>query len=114
MVPKNFTAEVPICCPDDVVCVDNGSCSYNEEYLVDNWAEFPENVTGCENKCYCELSKIVCQNVCQSISENSSADLACGDNRPTIVKIKDHTCCIQWACPSNETGILDQLRCLEV
>lgn len=43
--PKGFDPIPPKCCPDEVKCIDNGSCTYMGE-VFPNWADIPSKISG--------------------------------------------------------------------
>lgn len=103
-VPPNFEPSPPQCCPDEVRCKNNGSCVY-EGVPYDNWAQIPTNVTGCEKRCYCELGKIQCQNVCPPITALPGPDLPCPPHMATLGHAPDDDCCMYWVCKGpQQTG----------
>lgn len=48
-IPPNFEPSPPDCCPEQVRCKNNGSCSH-EGKMYKNWEQLPINVTGCEKR----------------------------------------------------------------
>lgn len=96
-VPSNFTPIAPNCCPESLTCKNNGSCEY-EGSTYQNWQQLPENVTGCEKRCYCEMGKIECQNVCPPVTALPPSNLPCPPHQATLGHSQDDECCLFWMC----------------
>lgn len=96
-MPSNFTAKAPNCCPEKVVCKNNGSCEY-EGQMFANWQQIPENITGCEKRCYCEMGKIECQNVCPPVPGLPPPNLNCPNNQIGLGHQPGDDCCKFWVC----------------
>lgn len=75
-VPPDFKPSTPNCCPESITCKNNGSCTY-EGRTFKNWEQLPANVTGCENRCYCEMGKVECQNTCPPVTALPPPNLPC-------------------------------------
>ncbi|XP_018322459.1 putative epidermal cell surface receptor isoform X1 [Agrilus planipennis] len=102
-VPEDFVPSPPNCCPKEVRCKNNGSCSYAGE-IYTNWQEIPSNVTGCEKKCYCEMGKIECQNICPPVTAFPPANIGCPQHEATLSHLAGDDCCMYWICNSTTTN----------
>nr|XP_033324101.1 putative epidermal cell surface receptor isoform X2 [Megalopta genalis] len=96
-VPPNFVAKPPNCCPQEVRCINNGSCSY-EDKMYDNWSELPSNVTGCEKRCYCEMGNVSCQAACPPVAALPPATLPCPPYQAILTQLPGEDCCKEWTC----------------
>ncbi|KAK0163695.1 hypothetical protein PV328_002401 [Microctonus aethiopoides] len=104
-VPPNFVPKAPNCCPQEVRCRNNGSCSYGNK-TYDNWSDIPSNVTGCEKRCYCEMGKVSCQAVCPPVPVLPPSTLKCLANEAILAKLPNDDCCSHWICDHGESSIL--------
>lgn len=95
--PPNFVPTPPQCCPKAIKCISTGSCMY-ENVLYENWQQIPTNVTGCEKRCYCEMGKIECQNVCQPVTALPPPTLHCPPHLAVLDHLPDDDCCMYWVC----------------
>ncbi|XP_018314632.1 putative epidermal cell surface receptor isoform X1 [Mycetomoellerius zeteki] len=96
-VPANFVPEAPQCCPQEVHCRNNGSCTY-EGVTYENWTVLPSNVTGCERRCYCEMGNVSCQAACKFVPALPPAYLPCPSHQATLTHVPTNPCCTQWTC----------------
>ncbi|XP_018372866.1 PREDICTED: putative epidermal cell surface receptor isoform X1 [Trachymyrmex cornetzi] len=96
-VPANFVPKAPQCCPQEVHCRNNGSCTY-EGVTYDNWTVLPSNVTGCERRCYCEMGNVSCQAACKFVPALPPAYLPCPSHQATLTHVPTNPCCTQWTC----------------
>ncbi|XP_076283603.1 stranded at second isoform X1 [Lasioglossum baleicum] len=96
-VPPDFVARPPRCCPEEMRCKNNGSCTYEGE-TYDNWSEVPSNVTGCEKRCYCEMGKVTCQAACPPVTASPPANLPCPPYQAILAQIPGDECCKEWTC----------------
>ncbi|KAJ8673538.1 hypothetical protein QAD02_004800 [Eretmocerus hayati] len=101
-VPPNHVPKAPNCCPQEVRCRSNGSCSY-EGVVYDNWSEIPSNVTGCEKNCFCEFGKVSCSPACPPVSETPPAHLNCRGQEPILAHLPGDECCTHWICDVSST-----------
>lgn len=99
--PANFTAIPPNCCPEKLVCKSNGSCEL-EGNVYQNWQQIPENITGCEKRCFCEMGHIECQNVCPPVTALPPANLACPTHLATLERLNEDDCCLYWMCKEDQ------------
>lgn len=100
-VPSNFTPIAPNCCPEKLTCTNNGSCDHKGE-TYQNWQQLPENITGCEKRCYCEMGKIECQNVCPPVPALPPPNLPCPAHHASLGHSHEDECCLYWMCNEEE------------
>ncbi|CAG4931432.1 unnamed protein product [Parnassius apollo] len=94
-------AQPPNCCPRSARCLSDGTCHY-KGLAVPNWSEVPIELTGCEQRCFCENGELDCQDVCSPLPALPPQSLRCPPNhRPAAVNISDEDCCKQWGCLPN-------------
>nr|CAI5842724.1 unnamed protein product [Callosobruchus analis] len=101
-IPKNFVAKPPICCPESIKCKNNGSCEYKGQNFK-NWEELPTNVTGCEKRCYCEMGKVECHDICPPVTALPPANLNCPPHLATISHTPEDDCCKKWTCNTDNS-----------
>ncbi|CAH1393102.1 unnamed protein product [Nezara viridula] len=105
--PVDFKPTPPRCCPDSVVCVNNGSCVYKGE-TFENWSDIPTKLSGCEMKCYCQAGNVNCMPRCPPIPATPPQDMHCASNAvPIVAHPPDDNCCLHWMCPSSN-GVSQQ------
>lgn len=97
VMPTDFVAEPPRCCPEKVRCKNNGSCVHNG-VTYRNWDKLPVNATGCEKTCHCELGNIDCQPTCPPVAAGPPPTLPCPAQRASLRHLPDDDCCLTWAC----------------
>lgn len=104
-VPADFVPTPPRCCSQEVRCRNNGSCLYRGN-TYDNWSEIPTNVTGCEERCYCELGNVSCQPTrhCPPVLALPPADMRCPSGHPALRHLPGDECCMHWACVDSSTA----------
>ncbi|CAH0678678.1 unnamed protein product, partial [Chilo suppressalis] len=91
-------AHPPACCPRAARCLSNGTCHYKGT-PVPNWSEVPIELTGCEQRCFCENGELECQDTCTPLPPVPPQTLRCPPmHRPAPVNISDDDCCKQWGC----------------
>lgn len=99
--PADFKPEPPRCCPDSVVCVNNGSCLYKGE-MFENWADIPTKLSGCDMKCYCQAGNVTCSPRCPPVPAAPPQHIHCPLNAvPIVSHPPDDNCCLNWMCPSS-------------
>ncbi|XP_017776486.1 PREDICTED: putative epidermal cell surface receptor isoform X1 [Nicrophorus vespilloides] len=96
-VPTNFTPIAPKCCPEKLRCKNNGSCIY-QGVTYPNWQQIPENVTGCQKRCYCEMNNVECQNICPPVTAHPPSNLDCLPQHATLGHMPGEDCCVYWTC----------------
>nr|CAD7567674.1 unnamed protein product [Timema californicum] len=101
MQPPGFVPSPPHCCPDQVVCKDNGSCIFSGERF-NNWAEIPIKLSGCEQRCYCEFGNVTCQPACPPVPANPPPDLQCPPQLAILSHLPEEDCCLYWMCPQSK------------
>ena len=57
------------------------------------------NLTGCDQRCYCENGEVLCQPACYDIPESPPGYLACRPEVAVKVAQEDRPCCLAWGCP---------------
>lgn len=57
------------------------------------------NLTGCEDRCYCENGSVLCQPACYPISDSPPGYLTCRPEVAIKVPLEDRPCCLNWGCP---------------
>ncbi|KAK9687410.1 hypothetical protein QE152_g36293 [Popillia japonica] len=102
-VPANFTPVPPKCCPDKLECKSHGECEY-EGRTYQNWQQIPINVTGCEKRCYCEMGKVECQEVCAPVVATPPNTLPCLPHQAVLAHAPDEDCCLSWICQNGAQG----------
>ncbi|XP_063232172.1 putative epidermal cell surface receptor [Bacillus rossius redtenbacheri] len=107
--PAGFTPSPPHCCPDHVVCRDNGSCEFGGQRF-DNWQELPGKLTGCERRCYCELGNVTCQPTCPPVAPSPPPELACPPGLASLGHLPGDDCCLYWLCPQTHPPVLPDGR----
>ncbi|CAH0756156.1 unnamed protein product [Diatraea saccharalis] len=91
-------AQPPNCCPRTARCLSNGTCHY-KGVPVPNWSEVPIELTGCEQRCFCENGELECQETCTPLPPVPPQTMRCPPmHRPAPVNISDDDCCKQWGC----------------
>ncbi|XP_054261648.1 putative epidermal cell surface receptor isoform X2 [Macrosteles quadrilineatus] len=96
--PADFVPVPPKCCPDTVKCKDNGSCIYMGETFP-NWADIPSKLSGCEQRCYCEMGNITCHAACPPVPATPPPTLPCDSKEAILSHQPDDECCLFWMCP---------------
>ncbi|XP_014226449.1 putative epidermal cell surface receptor [Trichogramma pretiosum] len=99
-VPPNHVPKAPNCCPQEVLCRNNGSCTY-EGKTYDNWSRLPTNVTGCEKECFCEFGNVTCNPACPPVPQLPPMSLNCKSHEAILTHLPGDDCCLHWACPQN-------------
>ncbi|XP_039282715.1 putative epidermal cell surface receptor isoform X5 [Nilaparvata lugens] len=105
--PSNFVPNPPNCCPETVRCKDNGSCIYAGESFP-NWADIPTKLTGCEQRCFCEMGNVTCHAACPPVPANPPADLPCMPEQAILTHPPGEDCCLYWLCPQHPHGFNPQ------
>ncbi|XP_012545022.2 putative epidermal cell surface receptor [Bombyx mori] len=91
----------PNCCPRSARCLSDGTCHY-KGVAVPNWSEVPLDLTGCEQRCFCENGELDCQEVCSPLPAVPPQNFRCPPlHRPAPVNISDEDCCKEWGCVPN-------------
>ncbi|XP_063921536.1 putative epidermal cell surface receptor isoform X3 [Zophobas morio] len=96
-VPPDFQPSPPNCCPEKLTCKSNGSCIY-EGHSFQNWQQLPENITGCDKRCYCEMGNVECQNTCPPVTALPPPNLPCPVHQAIIDHLPEDDCCMYWVC----------------
>ena len=60
----DFIAQPPMCCPPVPKCKFDGACTY-KGIKFQNTDNIPANMSGCEQRCYCEDGEVKCQDACR-------------------------------------------------
>ncbi|XP_075222486.1 stranded at second transmembrane protein isoform X2 [Lycorma delicatula] len=101
--PDNFVPTPPNCCPETVKCKDNGSCIYDGETFA-NWAHIPPKLSGCEQRCFCEMGNVTCHATCPPVPAHPPGDLPCLPNEAILAHPPTSECCLYWMCPHHANG----------
>ena len=64
-----------------------------------NFDTLPMNLTGCDQRCYCENGEVLCQPACYDIPDSPPGYLACRPEVAVKVAQEDRPCCLAWGCP---------------
>nr|XP_037876204.1 putative epidermal cell surface receptor isoform X1 [Bombyx mori] len=95
----------PNCCPRSARCLSDGTCHY-KGVAVPNWSEVPLDLTGCEQRCFCENGELDCQEVCSPLPAVPPQNFRCPPlHRPAPVNISDEDCCKEWGCVPNAESV---------
>ena len=62
------------------------------------------NLTGCEQRCYCEDGEVLCREACYELADKPPNYLRCSSKVAAKVPKDDRPCCLVWGCKL-ETGI---------
>ncbi|KAK9497345.1 hypothetical protein O3M35_004679 [Rhynocoris fuscipes] len=101
--PPDFLPIPPRCCPESLICKSNGSCVYQGERF-ENWAEIPDKLSGCKEKCFCASGNVTCRARCSPVPPHPPMTLECLPNVAFLDHLPDDNCCLHWVCPpSNGT-----------
>merc|ERR1719222_153429 len=86
--------------------MSTGECEYKDE-IFPNYETIPMNLTGCEQRCYCDDAIVQCQEACNTLSTNPPPWLPCQPSRAIKVPEKDRPCCEMWDCrETNDCSVL--------
>ncbi|XP_069671926.1 putative epidermal cell surface receptor isoform X2 [Periplaneta americana] len=105
--PPDFNPSPPNCCPSQVRCKNNGSCTYEGQHF-NNWAEIPMKLTGCSKRCYCEFGNVTCQSTCPPVTANPPSDLQCPPQQAILSHLPGDECCLYWLCPQVQSSGFNQ------
>eukprot|EP00095_Tigriopus_kingsejongensis_P003970 maker-scaffold310_size212938-snap-gene-0.12 protein:Tk03970 transcript:maker-scaffold310_size212938-snap-gene-0.12-mRNA-1 annotation:"epidermal cell surface receptor" len=95
---KDFEPQSPMCCPPAPVCQNDGSCMYEGEKF-NNYDNIPANLTGCEDRCFCENGEVMCQKACYELEATPPNYLSCNPALAIQIPQEERPCCRQWGCP---------------
>ena len=59
-------------------------------------------LSGCEDRCYCEDTEVLCKDACYKLSENAPSWLQCEDGCAAQLPREDRPCCLEWQCGGPE------------
>jgi len=99
---EDFVPAAPMCCPPPPVCLSDGTCHYKGG-TFDNYDSIPANVSGCEQRCYCEDGEVACRQACHPVSATPPRYLQCAPEVAVQVPTADRPCCLTWDCPGLDT-----------
>ena len=94
---EDFVATAPQCCPPVPTCRSDGSCSYRGGNFS-NYDTIPMELSGCEERCYCENTEVQCKSACYELSSSAPSWLQCEDGCPATLPREDRPCCLEWRC----------------
>ena len=98
---EDFVPVPPQCCPPVPTCKSDGSCNYKGSNFS-NYDTIPMELSGCEDRCYCEDTKVLCKDACYKLSENAPSWLQCEDGCAAQLPREDRPCCLEWQCGGPE------------
>lgn len=68
-------------------------------FSIPNWSEIPNEISGCEQQCFCETGVVECQAVCSPLPAIPPPSLKCvPPSRPAPQHPPGDTCCKEWMC----------------
>lgn len=76
-----------------------------------NWADIPTKLTGCEQRCYCEMGNVTCHAACPPVPATPPSDLPCAPRQAILSHPPGDDCCLYWLCPSH-SGKLASCVCM--
>ena len=56
------------------------------------------NLTGCEQRCYCEDGEVLCREACYELAEKPPTYLRCSSKVAAKIPKDDRPCCLVWGC----------------
>ena len=56
------------------------------------------NLTGCEQRCYCEDGEVLCREACYELADKPPTYLRCSSKVAAKIPKDDRPCCLVWGC----------------
>ena len=75
-------------------------------YRFNNYDNIPQNLTGCEQRCYCEDGEVLCRDACYELAATPPTYLRCSARVATKIPKDDRPCCLVWGCKFGDHNIL--------
>lgn len=112
-VPSGFKPSPPHCCPQSLICKNNGSCVY-QGVLFENWQDIPDQLSGCKEKCFCSSGNVTCRQRCPTIPKTPPVGLSCSPKQPILGHPPGEECCLAWICPMiQETVVVHHIEAVD-
>ena len=75
-------------------------------YRFNNYDNIPQNLTGCEQRCYCEDGEVLCRDACYELAATPPTYLRCSARVATKIPKDDRPCCLVWGCKCGDHYIV--------
>jgi hypothetical protein len=98
---EDFVPTAPTCCPPVPTCRSDGSCAYRGANFS-NYDTIPMELSGCEERCYCENTEVQCKSACYELAESAPSWLQCEAGCAATLPREDRPCCLEWRCAAPE------------
>ena len=105
---EDFIPVAPNCCPPVPTCRSDGSCAYKGSNFS-NYDTIPMELSGCENRCYCEDTEVKCKDACYKLSDTAPSWTQCEGGCAAKLPRDDRPCCLEWRCGGPEQCPAPQL-----
>ena len=69
-----------------------------EYFRFNNYDNIPMNLTGCEQRCYCEDGEVLCRDACYELADKPPNYLRCSSKVAAKIPKDDRPCCLVWGC----------------
>ena len=67
-------------------------------FRFNNYDNIPMNLTGCEQRCYCEDGEVLCREACYELADKPPTYLRCSSQVAAKIPKDDRPCCLVWGC----------------
>ena len=67
-------------------------------FRFNNYDNIPMNLTGCEQRCYCEDGEVLCREACYELADKPPTYLRCSSKVAAKIPKDDRPCCLVWGC----------------